>query len=154
MIAITTFLGKDVIFNGLKHLSSGIHTMVHYILTHHDHHNVSERLEALDLVSKVMTIEAMVEEMQDNVKEKRSHNLALNYVHETIGSIHKELKQLDEEMKTHETRWFSSWREPNADASLLRLHHLKGQLERRVRLFIQIMQLPSGSGSRALEIEI
>jgi len=143
MYAITTFIGKDVIFNGLKHMAVGIHTMVNYIITQHP--IIEQQLEQLDLVSCVTTIEALVEEMQDNVKEKRSHNLALNYVHETISSIHKELKCIEEEMKVHETRWFASWRDPCTDEPILRLHQLKTQLERRMRLFIQVMQVPTGS---------
>ena len=141
LYSITTFIGKDVIFHGLKQMTFGIHTLVSYITTQHNHPIVEQQLQALDIVSCVATIEAVVEEIQDNVKEKRSHHLALNYVHETISSIHKELQALEKEMKYHDTRWFAAWREPNTKDSLLGLHLLKIQLEKRMSLFIQVMQI-------------
>ena len=69
-----------------------------------------------------------------------SLHIALNYVHATIEDINKLLHDIQNEMKLHEQKWLATWRMPNVYSKLEQVKELKILLDKRIKLFIQIVQ--------------
>jgi len=142
LYSLTNYISKDLILQGLIRAGSGVATAVSYIIQENDEPQVKHALEDLDLVATVAIITSLVGEMQGSTKERRSHHLALNNIHETVTQIHDELQTLQGDMKNHKERIFSSWRSyPKVDERLHRLKVLSALLHQRLQLFIQVFQL-------------
>ena len=135
--SLTTFIGKDVIFQALTNASVGIIQSVNYLMKQETHPQLEKELKKLDLIPCISVFAAIAREEK---KLDNSLHIALNYVHATIENINKLLHDIQNEMKLHEQKWLATWRMPDVYSKLEQVKELKILLDKRIKLFIQIVQ--------------
>ena len=136
--SLTTFIGKDVILQALTNTTRGIINSLTYLMKQEIHPQLEKELVKLDLIPCISVFAAIAQE--DDRELDNSLHIALNYVHATIDDINKLLHAIQSEMKIHEERWFSTWRTPNVYSQLEQIKELKVLLDKRIELFIQMVQ--------------
>jgi BMFP domain-containing protein YqiC len=135
--SLTTFIGKDVIFKALSKSTGGIIRSINYLIKQEIHPPLEQELKKLDLIPCISVFAAIAQEEKEL---DNSLHIALNYVHTTIADINKLLHEIQTEIKQHEQKWFATWRTPDVYSNLDQVKELKVLLDKRIKLFIQIVQ--------------
>ena len=135
--SLTTFIGKDVIFKALSKSTGGIIRSINYLIKQETHPQLEKELKKLDLIPCISVFAAIAQEEKEL---DNSLHIALNYVHATIADINKLLHEIQTEIKQHEQKWFATWRTPDVYSNLDQVKELKALLDKRIKLFIQIVQ--------------
>lgn len=114
-------------------------SLISYISSYTDHEHVFKELSKLDLEYKISIIDELVKDCcnMDNLIV----NKAIIGLNDILHNINKELQAIDELIRNHNKKYFSSWRDFNCDSYISSIKHHAVILTNRYKILIDLLAL-------------
>ena len=120
------FLGKSVMIKGITETTTSIYNILQSSMIS-SHPDVQTTFDNLDLNARLEVIQAIVSNIHS---DKTPIKIALKNLHDILKVTKVEIDTLQVQMKEHEEKYFSTWRNPE-------YLHLLDNLENILRLLIK-----------------
>lgn len=136
---LITYMSHNLAMTAITDTSNSIYNLV-YRINGYSNHYILKQLDEMDIVSKINIVEALIKQIpEDNYKEETPIYIALHQLHKIVQEIEQLLKDMENEFKYHNTKWFSSWRGCNFNLDELKINYLK--MDKRLDMFIKILNI-------------
>lgn len=131
MTPIIGTIGKGLLANALGDL---------YLFIKSSSYNthLEEVLEQLDIKAELDVVSALLDDIESR-PECRAVKVASDKVREAVNYIHKQLREIQEELETHKTRYFYSWRSPDYTRQIKNLQKGGILLQKRRELLFSVL---------------
>ena len=136
---LITYMSHNLAMTAITDTSNSIYNLV-YRINGYSNHYILKQLDEMDIVSKIHIVEALIKQIpEDKYKEETPIYIALHQLHKIVQDIEQLLKDMENEFKYHNTKWFSSWRGCNFNLDQLKIYYLK--MDKRLDMFIKILNI-------------
>ena len=136
---ILSYMSHELAVAAVSDTTSNIYSLI-YSLNGYSNAKLNLLLDEMDVLSKIQIVEALIKEIsEDKYKKNSSLSLALHHLHKVVEEIELQLGEMDEVMKTHKNKWFSSWRGLDFDVNKLKLNFIK--MDKRLEMFINLLNI-------------
>lgn len=135
-LSLATNITEKLLINTIQ---SSFNLMKHFVSFHHE--QLKEVLTDHDLIAKLEIIQAMISDIESDKTsmDKRSIQKALTNLHLVIEDIQRLLENIDNKIKHHHTKYFSSWRGLNYDQEINRLKKCIHLMDLRYQMFLDVL---------------
>jgi len=137
-LSITTNITQKLLSNSIQ---TSLDILKLFITSHHE--QVNEVLLETDLISNLEIIEALMGDIEKN-KEMQEHlaiQKALTNLHLIVEQIQKILEDINQKIKYHHTKYFSSWRTLKYEKQLANLKKSIKLLNIRYQMFLEVIKV-------------
>ena len=136
---LITYMSHNLAMTAITDTSNSIYNLI-YRINGYSNHYILKQLDEMDIVSKINIVEALIKQIpEDKYKEETPIYIALHQLHKIVQDIEQLLKDMENEFKYHNTKWFSSWRGCNFNLDELKTNYLK--MDKRLDMFIKILNI-------------
>ena len=136
---LITYMSHNLAMTAITDTSNSIYNLV-YRINGYSNNFILKQLDEMDIVSKIHIVEALIKQIpEDKYKEETPIYIALHQLHKIVQDIEQLLKDMENEFKYHNTKWFSSWRGCNFNLDELKINYLK--MDKRLDMFIKILNI-------------
>lgn len=136
---LITYMSHNLAMTAITDTSNSIYNLI-YRINGYSNHYILKQLDEMDIVSKIHIVEALIKQIpEDKYTEETPIYIALHQLHKIVQEIEQLLKDMENEFKYHNTKWFSSWRGCNFNLEQLKMNYLK--MDKRLDMFIKILNI-------------
>tara|TARA_B110000208_G_scaffold37267_1_gene49319 strand:- start:229 stop:681 length:453 start_codon:yes stop_codon:yes gene_type:complete len=139
---LLSFIGKDVICKTISNTCSSILVLINYLLySANNSIGIKDKLEVLDLHTKINIVTLIVEENIEKYNDKKSINLIFNYINEILSKLREELECLKNKIIKHNNLYFSNFRKIDLTINYNNILSLNTILDNRFNLLIKTIKI-------------
>jgi hypothetical protein len=132
-MTVSTMIGKGLLTSALGDLYTFIKCSAYQ-----DHFD--QLLIELDLKSELDVVQALLQDLADH-RECRAVKVASDQLRESVECILQHLKEIQDELEFHKTRYFNSWRTPNCGSSIQKLQFQRDLFRKRRELLLSVLKV-------------
>jgi len=137
-LSLTTNITQKLLSNSIQ---TSLDILKLFITSHHE--QVNEVLAETDLISNLEIIEALMLNIEKipSMQENPAMQKALTNLHLIVEQIQKTLEHINQKIKYHHTKYFSSWRTLNYQKELNKLKQSIKLLNIRYQMFLEVVRV-------------
>jgi hypothetical protein len=137
-LSITSNITEKVIINTIQNSFSLVKRFVSF-----QHEQIKEVLSEHDLISKLEIIQALMNDIEEDKKsiQKQSIQKSLTNLHFVVEEIHRLMENIDNKIKYHQTKYFSSWRGLNYEDEIKKLKRYIQLMDSRYQMFLEVLKV-------------
>lgn len=139
IVCSVAIYNSDIISKSVNSTIRSFFSLINYIGSNTNHATVFHELFKLDLEYKISIIDELVKDCSN--MENQLINKAILGLNNVLRNINKELQQIDELIRNHEKKYFSSWRDFNCDNLISTIKHHSEILANRYKMLIELLAL-------------
>ncbi len=112
-----------------------------FVTSHHE--QIKEILTEYDLISKLEVIQGLMNDIENDKSliHKQSIQKALINLHFIVEEIQRLLENIDNKIKYHKTKYFSSWRGLVYDEEAKKLKKSIQLMDVRYQMFLEVLKV-------------
>ena len=131
------FLGKSVMLKGITETTTSIYNILQSSMIS-SHPDVQTTFDNLDLNARLEVIQSIVSNIHS---EKIPIKIALKNLHNILKVTKVEIDTLQIQMKEHEEKYFSSWRNPEYLPLLDNLEKHSFLIDKRLEMLLDVVKI-------------
>lgn len=137
-LSITSNITEKVIINTIQNSFSLVKRFVSF-----QHEQIKEVLSEHDLISKLEIIQALMSDIEEDKKsiQKQSIQKSLTNLHFVVEEIHRLMENIDNKIKYHQTKYFSTWRSLNYEDEIKKLKRYIQLMDTRYQMFLEVLKV-------------
>ena len=146
---LLSFVGQTLLSKGIHKTSKTIYGSLSNIFQFNCK-KLTAIMQELDLFSKIKQIESLLNDYKNTPDFKKSETLdnAKQDLHDIIEKIKFEIMEIQIVLERHKKKYFNKYRKPNYSNSIDKIIQYSKIMDKRVDLFIQLLQLQPLSNNR------
>ena len=132
MTAVISVIGKGLLAGALGDLYIFLKSSTY-------RRQLQDVLKELNIQAELDIVAAILQDIQNTPADRHAVDVASEQVKSTITDIHSELREIQNELEHHKTRFFHYFRTPNYEEQIKKLKILRRILQERRELLISVL---------------
>lgn len=145
---VSSIIGNDIVTRAISDTASTIYNLLYGLVELQDP-LLEKTINDLDVKAQIKCVESMIGNLNP-VTITNSLSIALEQLHDIICLIREDLKQLNENCKQHQQKYFYSYRKINNTLEISNLMSHKKILDQRLDMFMKIFTIDNNNLSLSL----